>query len=252
MQRINCLPEYIAIQDSTHYKLFINFIYKSEKTLDIPANVLFPMENVTIHSLTKFPMVETYKQTYIRKWNDKEYRLSHWSYGNSEIEIKYKGLISTIPVILLDDYSLLPDNQLIIPCPSLTKYTSQRSKYNVGLLVSEDPYRIPIQPPRPPVPVQRPVPVPVAVPVPVSVQRPVPAPAPVPVTLVLPIHVKKLIITEAIRNNEACPITSEEITMENAAVTSCGHVFTKGAIQHWLSMASSNNLCPICKIRCSI
>ena len=275
MQRRNCLPEYIAIkQIDNYYKLYINFIYKSGHTYDIPANVLFPMENVKLNTITKFNITMEYNSTFIRKWNNIDYKSSLWSYTDTELQITYKGVVSTIPVISLDDYSVLPENQYSIPCPSNIQYSSERSKYNVGLLLSVDPYTVPVQAP---VPVQRPVQAPVQRPVqaPAPVQRPIQAPAPVqrsvqapvqrPVQALvpvqapapvqasaIPIHVKKLIITESIRNNEGCPITSEAITMENAAVTSCGHVFTKAAIQHWLSMASSNNLCPICKIRCSI
>ena len=64
-------------------------------------------------------------------------------------------------------------------------------------------------------------------------------------------YVKTIVLKYAISKNEDCPISSEELTEENAEVTSCGHVFTKESIQRWLSESSSRGLCPICKQKCS-
>jgi hypothetical protein len=57
----------------------------------------------------------------------------------------------------------------------------------------------------------------------------------------MPQHVVKLVIAEAIRKKESCPISCDDITEENATVTSCGHVFTKFAIKTWLETPSSKN-----------
>jgi len=67
----------------------------------------------------------------------------------------------------------------------------------------------------------------------------------------LPTHIIKIVLADAIRKNEVCPITSEDITETNATVTCCGHVFTTTAITHWLSLPSSRNECPVCKQKCS-
>jgi len=72
------------------------------------------------------------------------------------------------------------------------------------------------------------------------------------VTFAIPSHVKKLLVTDMISRKECCPISSEEITQENAAVTSCGHVFIANEINKWLSMDVSKNLCPICKQKCAV
>lgn len=67
----------------------------------------------------------------------------------------------------------------------------------------------------------------------------------------IPVHVVTIIIADAIRRNESCPISCDDITRENAAVTSCGHVFAKTAIRTWLESPSSRNLCPVCKRTCT-
>jgi hypothetical protein len=64
----------------------------------------------------------------------------------------------------------------------------------------------------------------------------------------LPRHVAVLVVAKAIQDDVSCPITGESIT-EDAAVTSCGHVFDRAAITTWLS---SNTTCPTCRTRCSV
>jgi hypothetical protein len=66
----------------------------------------------------------------------------------------------------------------------------------------------------------------------------------------LPPHIVKIVLADAIRKNEVCPITSDNITETNATVTSCGHVFTADAITEWLSLPSSRGQCPVCKQMC--
>ena len=66
----------------------------------------------------------------------------------------------------------------------------------------------------------------------------------------IPLHVRKLVIEDAIRKAEACSISFEPITMKSV-VTSCGHVFQEESIQKWLSN-SSNQCCPMCKQACCI
>lgn len=64
----------------------------------------------------------------------------------------------------------------------------------------------------------------------------------------LPRHVAVLVIAKAIQDDVSCPITGESIA-EDAAVTSCGHVFDRAAITTWLS---SNTTCPTCRTRCCV
>lgn len=67
----------------------------------------------------------------------------------------------------------------------------------------------------------------------------------------IPLHVRKLVIEDAIKKGDACSISFELITMKSV-VTSCGHVFQEESIQKWLSNSSSNQCCPMCKQPCCI
>lgn len=60
----------------------------------------------------------------------------------------------------------------------------------------------------------------------------------------IPRHIFKVFVEAAIAKKEACPITMEEITMENVAMTPCGHLFDKTAIQMSLR---TRNTCPQCR-----
>ena len=52
----------------------------------------------------------------------------------------------------------------------------------------------------------------------------------------LPPHVVPMIISEAVTQHRQCSISLDDITADNACVTTCGHVFTKDAISRWLSL----------------
>ena len=60
----------------------------------------------------------------------------------------------------------------------------------------------------------------------------------------IPRHIFKVFVEAAVAKKEACPITMEEITMENVAMTPCGHLFDKTALQMALR---SRNTCPQCR-----
>jgi len=60
----------------------------------------------------------------------------------------------------------------------------------------------------------------------------------------LPSHVASLVIRNAVSSNAICPITMEPIHPDTAAVTNCGHVFQRAALQEWLR---SNDTCPECR-----
>jgi len=63
----------------------------------------------------------------------------------------------------------------------------------------------------------------------------------------LPQHVAALVIRSAIESGAQCPITMESIAESNAAVTSCGHVFNRRALDRWLE---TNTTCPECRQIC--
>jgi hypothetical protein len=60
----------------------------------------------------------------------------------------------------------------------------------------------------------------------------------------LPAHVIGILIDKAVKEGAVCSISRDPITAKNAAVTSCGHVFTAAALQEWWKERSS---CPECR-----
>ena len=82
----------------------------------------------------------------------------------------------------------------------------------------------------------------------VAVNRPSAPPSPSLAPLAqpqqIPPHVFKVFVEAAIAKKETCPITMEEITMENVAMTPCGHLFDKTALQMALR---TRNTCPQCR-----
>jgi hypothetical protein len=67
----------------------------------------------------------------------------------------------------------------------------------------------------------------------------------------IPLHVRIIVLEDAIRKAATCPISFEPITMKSV-VTSCGHVFDEESIKKWLSTPSSNRACAVCKQTCTI
>jgi hypothetical protein len=91
--------------------------------------------------------------------------------------------------------------------------------------------------------------VPVAPRIPVTMASPEPQPMPV-AKKSLPPHITKIVLADSISKNDVCPITSDIITVSNATVTVCGHVFCSSAIDKWLANPSSKGLCPTCRSLC--
>lgn len=97
-------------------------------------------------------------------------------------------------------------------------------------------------------------PVPAVVPTPI---QPVPIPAIVMQPIIIgrdeiPQHAIKLMLLGAIIEGEICPITTDEITIENGAITSCFHLFERTALSRWLQLPASRNMCPVCKNECNM
>ena len=65
----------------------------------------------------------------------------------------------------------------------------------------------------------------------------------------LPPHVIPMIISEAVTQHRQCSISLDDITADNACVTTCGHVFTKDAISRWMQQ---HRTCPECRKQCKI
>lgn len=66
----------------------------------------------------------------------------------------------------------------------------------------------------------------------------------------VPQFVAKLIAQRAMESGETCPISYDDITVDEAAVTSCYHVFSKESIEMY--RAAGNMTCPVCRQECSI
>ena len=60
----------------------------------------------------------------------------------------------------------------------------------------------------------------------------------------IPKHILKVFIEDAISKNSLCPITMESLTVENASITSCGHLFDKEALRISLKRCKK---CPMCR-----
>ena len=60
----------------------------------------------------------------------------------------------------------------------------------------------------------------------------------------LPPHVMRLVVEHAIQSHALCPITMEPIQKETAAVTPCGHVFDRTALETWYA---DHDTCPECR-----
>ena len=68
----------------------------------------------------------------------------------------------------------------------------------------------------------------------------------------IPQHAIKLMLLGAIIEGETCPITTDEITIENGAITSCFHLFERTALRRWLQLPASRDMCPVCKTECNM
>jgi hypothetical protein len=66
----------------------------------------------------------------------------------------------------------------------------------------------------------------------------------------IPQRIAWLIAEDASKNNETCPITSNDISPITAAVTSCFHVFENDAIQEWFHRNPTKTKCPMCREIC--
>lgn len=65
----------------------------------------------------------------------------------------------------------------------------------------------------------------------------------------LPKRIARILALDYINSGDECPITMMPLEIDQTAVTSCYHVFEKGAIKEWMK---SNTSCPVCKANCSV
>lgn len=261
------LPKYFVVQSDSAYKLYLNSVFKSEFTEDASTCVLWPLSDVSSELVIKRYNPRHEHLNITRRWNGTDYSETAWSYTGTEftivllntglnimaplIEILY-GLYDNLPY---NPYTFRPNQSMIIDELDTCTYTAPIA-YASDPSLDENTESI-----EPSVPIAYPPPssrrihgiIPTAPPAPrIRTPPPMARPPPPPSRATrMPQHVVKLVIAEAIRKKESCPISCDDITEENATVTSCGHVFTRIAIKTWLETPSSKNLCPVCKQECA-
>jgi hypothetical protein len=255
------LPKYFVVQTDTAYKLYLNSVFKSEFTEDASTCVLWPLSDVSSELVIKRYNPRHEHLNITRRWNGTDYSETAWSYTGTEFSIVLlnTGLNIMAPLIdiLYGLYDNLPYNPYTFrPNQSMIIDELDTCSYTAPITYASDPsldenteiieHSIPIAYPSPSSNLIQGI-IPTAPPA----TRIRPPELPAPRVARMPQHVVKLVIAEAIRKKEYCPISCDHITEKNAIVTSCGHVFTKIAIKTWLETPSSKNLCPICKQECS-
>ena len=238
------------------FKLYNNRTYCSDQTNGFLANVICAMESMIIEKARRYARPTIANRAYVRKWYGGKYNHCVWSYCGIELEAKNTTTDETIyiPVVIIADCceSILPSGSATLQVIDETIYFRNAVDvvYAAADFFNTEPYvsdsRAVIED------------IPVAFPVPAS-SEPIPATvgpsfasAASAMTNAFPAHVKRIIIADCISRKDACPISGSDITQENAAVTSCGHVFDAESIKTWLTMASSKQCCPMCKQKCCL
>jgi len=223
----------------------------------IPISVLWPVATATFGYRYNFPPNLSRKTTPTRSWLSRSSVMCTWYHEGVEIQMKKaNGTEVLIPVLSLSDNVLPYNNKIMHPFDTVVDVDTRVGRDILARLYTIDPVNT-----VPTAAAQRdavcPLPVtPVRVSHSVfqnrSVRQTQSLLSSATVTYSIPPHVKKLVVADAISRKECCPISCEDISQENAGITSCGHVFVLSEIQRWLSMASSKGLCPVCKQGCSL
>ena len=225
------LPKFFGVQFMNRYRIYTSDLTRLSS--DVEINVLSPEDKVEAGALTIKLANDREKECTIRKWNENDnYKCLKWSFTGSVLQIKlHMGIRTDCPILSIDDKSILPYNSCVF--------------YPTREVFAEDEYEEFEH---------TTVPTPWlcqggACP-PMAMASPVPTPVASPMASPLPAHVVNLILADAISKNEACSISSEPITRENAKVTPCGHVFQRVSLDRWFATPASKGLCPICKQKC--
>jgi hypothetical protein len=232
MNLSDCLPEYFAVKNPEGYYIYQNTVFQSSKTHNMPASVLWPIVNASIGTLSYYTCTPTKKPTLTRKWNGDDYYPCSWLHTGAEIDMtKGNGSKLLIPVItiLANLYDILPyNNKPYTPTKIVLDLPARLGIDTTARFFQVDPVE--------------------TVPGLNLVKKPANDTS---VESVIPVHVKQILIADAVRNKVDCAISCDPITLTNATVTSCGHVFVSTEIKKWLSMGASKGLCPVCKQKCS-
>jgi hypothetical protein len=219
------LTQFFCVPFGPKYKLFLNTIYDS-------VDVVWPIEDIFPREQSiKMANTSSRKATTIRAWNGYDVEQINWDYTGSsmKIYITSKSITILCPIISMSqaDKEKLPFNSCLFNAASERFYDEIDTMiYPVAKVYSRDPYHVS--------------------------NMPSAVPSVTTVSSKLPAHITKLVLADSISKNETCPITCDPINQENGLVTSCGHVFSKDAIKHWLTLPSSKGECPVCKQKCCV
>ena len=66
-------------------------------------------------------------------------------------------------------------------------------------------------------------------------------------THTIPKRIAQIILEDAVNKGESCPITMDDISIDNCMITSCFHIFDGPALTTWLTKKAE---CPVCKAAC--
>lgn len=225
----------IRVGNEYSYRLYTNKLYNN-------INILTPVQNHLIENKYTFPITRNNNRVSLRKWYGVEITECDWTYTGIEFSVRNinSGDRFRVPLVffIVNMPTLLPiESEILTNMGGETRSISSASLYTPALTYLYDPFAGPPAPAR----------------------APAPAPARAPASdgslsamVSYPAHIKRIIIEDAIRKKETCAISCDEITQENAGVTSCGHVFLKESVARWLEQRSSERRCPICKQKCQL
>uniref|UniRef100_A0A6C0DJJ2 RING-type domain-containing protein n=1 Tax=viral metagenome TaxID=1070528 RepID=A0A6C0DJJ2_9ZZZZ len=218
----NSLPKFFCVESMSKYRVYLNTLYRD-------LNILWPQENIVAGEMSIKLRTDIEKTVSYRKWNGRECKPLSWSFTGSSINMRLNDRHISIvcPIISVSDPGILPYNSCSIK-PSSMIFTDilDTSNYETAVLYERDPNSSEYLTPLTRIEKVKEV---------VSRKG-------------LPQHVADIVLANAISKNEICPISNDPITNEDGCVTSCGHVFSKSSLDHWLSI---KNECPVCKQVCT-
>ena len=68
----------------------------------------------------------------------------------------------------------------------------------------------------------------------------------------IPQNAIRRLLLSAVIMGDICPISNDEIDINNGAITTCFHIFDRTSIERWLTMPNSRDRCPVCNAQCNV
>jgi hypothetical protein len=127
MDRHQCFPPFFSISCiNSGYKIYKNNILQQFETLQISANIVWPLNNIIFEKVLLVNTNDNYiKNTFVRKWNGRTYRSCKWKYTNYQIKLIIDDELLMIPLI-----ELIEDSDTILPFNPTIYYNTSESKEN--------------------------------------------------------------------------------------------------------------------------